>query len=110
MADNVDNDSGVFPGVSDKDEAYANDSCRFSGVDTTILLTTTAVELKVGGSVLADRKYIFLQARDNNIRWGFNTSCNFDIFKNQFIIMPLGVTIYAKTTTGTGTIVIGEAS
>lgn len=110
MTDNVDTDSGIYPGVSPLDEGYANDSCRTSGIDTTILLTTVAVELKVGGSALADRKYMFIQARDNNIKWGFNTTCNFDLFKNQLIIMPVAVTMYAKTSVGTGTIVIGEAS
>lgn len=110
MADNIDNDSGVYPGVSPKDEGYSNDSCRSSVIDTTIVLTTTAVELKVGASALADRKYLMMQARDNNIRWGFNTSCNFDLFKNEKIIIPVGVAVYGKTTSGTGTIVIAEGS
>jgi len=61
---------------------------------------------------LADRKYIWMQALDNNIVWGFSpTECVFPIFKSQLLTFPIGdVPIYARTTTGTGNIAFGEGS
>lgn len=83
------------------------------GTDTVINLTTAAVELKVGGSALANRKYVILEGLASNIKWGFsNTTQSFDIFKNQILMIPLGpnTAIWAKMSTGTGTIAFGEVA
>lgn len=88
------------------------DTCNVSGLSGTIALTTVAVELKVGVSRLTDRKYIWLQALDNNIFWGFAPgTCVFPIFKNQLLSFPIGNTpIYAVMSTGTGNIAFGEGA
>lgn len=85
-------------------------TAALSGV---ISLTTTPVPLRIGGSNLVNRKYIILEALSSAIVWGFSeTSQPFNVFKNQFIMIPCGsnITIYAKVTTGTGDISVGELS
>lgn len=91
-------------------ELNTADSCRTSGLEAVVALTTTAVILKVGGSPLADRKYLILEAQDNNIKWGFSSTCVFNLFKNEKIVLPMGVAVYAKMIAGTGNIAIGECS
>jgi len=80
------------------------------GVSTTLNLTTTAQVLKVGASALADRKYIEMQATSKNVKWGYNTNCDFDLFKNQFFSLPAGENciVYLKASTGTATIAVSE--
>ena len=83
------------------------------GVDILVSLTTAAVQLKVGGSPLANRKYVILEGQSNNIKWGFsNTTQSFDIFRDQILMIPCGpnTTIWAKVTAGTGTIAVGEVA
>jgi len=83
------------------------------GIDTVINLTTAAVELKVGGSPLANRKYVILEGQSTNIKWGFsNTTQSFDVFKSQILMIPLGpnTAIWAKVTAGTGTLAFGEVA
>jgi hypothetical protein len=61
----------------------------------------------------ANRKYFIMEALDNNVKWGFSASTqNFDLFKSQLIMIPVGpnTTVYFKMTTGTGQVVIGEVS
>lgn len=65
------------------------------GVNANIALTASvARELKVGGSVLANRKYVVFQALDNGIYFGFSSgvtvSNGVPIFKNQLLMMPIG--------------------
>ena len=110
MVDNTDPNNGDVGRVSDNNEAASIDSALTSGTDTTTNLTTTAVELKVGASRLPERKYLIVEGLSNNIKWGFTTSCPFDLFKNQLIMMPIGVAVYAKMSTGTGSIAVGEAN
>lgn len=90
------------------------DTVNTVAVSSTIILTTTPQELKVGGSRLANRKYIWMQALDSNIKWGFGpltTACTFDVFKNQLFSFPIGnVPIYAYTTVGTANIAFGEGA
>ena len=89
------------------------DVLLYGGVDAVINLTTAAVELKVGGSALVNRKYVILEGQAANIKWGFsNTTQSFDIFKNQILMIPLGpnTAIWAKMSTGTGTIAFGEVA
>jgi hypothetical protein len=87
------------------------DGCNTSALDDVLALTTGAIEGKVGGSRLANRKYIEMQALTSNVKWGYNTSCNFDLFKNQFFSLPVGdVAIYFKVSTGTGSVSFSEKS
>lgn len=98
-------------GAKSNNELLASDCINTSASDLVLALTTTAVEIKVGGTRLTNRKYIFLQALSSNVKWGFNTTCNFDLFKNQFFVLPTGnVTVYIKVSIGTGSCAIGEGS
>ncbi len=90
-------------------ELSVNDTPQ-QGVSATLALTTTPQILKVGASALAGRKTIEMQALSKNVKWGYNTNCEFDLFKNQFFALPAGenCVVYLKVSTGTGSIAIGE--
>jgi len=95
--------------VSSINELQVNDVPE-QGTSTTLTLTTTAVLFKVGASVLSNRKYIEMQAIDKNVKWGYTTNCDFDLFKNQFFSLPAGenCNVYLKASTGTADIAISE--
>lgn len=94
---------------SDKD-MQVTDSPNSGGVDKVFNLTTTAQEVRVGASPKTNRKYIYLEALDRNIKWGFNTDCNFSLKRGSFFILPVGqnTTVYAKTSSGTADMVGAE--
>ena len=81
-----------------------------SGVNSILNLTTTAVIGRVGLSNLEQRKYYIMEALSTGVKWGFDSSCPFDLFKSQLIMIPLGdsVNIYFKMSTGTGQVSIAE--
>jgi hypothetical protein len=81
-----------------------------TGLSTTLALTTTAIEGKVGASTMVNRKYIEMQGLSNNIKWGYTTTCDFDLFKSQFFSLPAGTNckVYFKMSTGTGSVAISE--
>lgn len=81
-----------------------------TGLNATLSLTTSAQEAKVGATALADRKFLDAQATSSNVKWGYDTTCPFDLFKNQFFSLPAGFNckIYFKVSTGTGSVAIGE--
>lgn len=91
------------------DELQVNDVPQ-QGTSAILNLTTAPVELKVGASPLANRKYIEMQALEKNVKWGYTTNCEFNLFKNQFFALPCGenCTIYLKASTGTSSVSIGE--
>ena len=105
--------SGNYGEVSDNNETLTADILNNGGTNTTLNVTTTATELKVGASRLADRKYIVFQALDNGITCGFtNGTQSFSAFKNQFFFMPVGenTEIWFKADTGTKQVAIGEVA
>lgn len=76
------------------------DSLNDSAVYGTLSVGTTAVEVKVGGSPLTNRKMVHMLAEDNQIYWGYDasvtTSNGTRIYKNQFVELPIGpdISIY----------------
>lgn len=82
------------------------------GLDTIINVTSTPVELKVGGSRLANRKYVIMEALDTGIKWGFTSSTqSFDLFKSQLIMVPVGEnTEVWFSTSGTKQVAIAEVA
>jgi hypothetical protein len=80
------------------------------GINTTLNLTTTAAEGKVGASTLVNRKYVEMQALTNNVKWGYDSTCPFDLFKGQFFSLPAGNTckVYFKASTGTAQVAFAE--
>ena len=77
-----------------------------------IVASGATAELKVGGSVLANRKGVFFQSKSTSVSWGHSISIlPFDCFKNQFFSLPIGdgTTVYFKNNGGSdATIAIGE--
>lgn len=73
---------------------HANDDAAHGAMT----VGTSAVELKVGGSVLANRKAVTMQAMDNSVYWGYSNTVTVStgtrIFKNQFIPLPVGPDIH----------------
>ena len=71
-----------------------SDVLDIAGVNASLTVGLTAVELKVGGSPLADRKYVIFQSQDNGVYFGFSngvtTSNGIKIFKDQLLMMPIG--------------------
>ena len=90
-------------------ELDVNDTPQ-QGLSAILNLTTTAQELKVGASPLVNRKLIEMQALDRNVKWGYNTNCEFDLFRNQFFALPCGenCTLFLKTSSGTADVAISE--
>ena len=81
-----------------------------SGVSATLNLTTTAIELKVGALAKVNRRLIEMQALEKNVKWGYNSNCDFDLIKNQFFSLPCGedCILYLKASTGTSSVAISE--
>lgn len=97
--------------ASANNELRSNDCINTSAIDTILNLTTVAQEVKVGANRLTERKYIWMQAIATNIKWGFDTNCRFDLFRNQLVIHPVGnVPVYMKMSTGTGTAIVAEGA
>lgn len=100
--------------VTPNQDIGAVDTVNASVTGGTITLSGTPVELKIGGSRLANRKYIWMEALGNNVKWGFGPTvgqCPFDCFKSQLFSFPIGdVAIYAYATTGTPSVAFGEGA
>jgi len=86
------------------------DDIRGQGLNTILSLTTSAVEGKVGTTRLSGRNYIEMQALSSNVKWGYDSSCPFDLFKNQFFALPISdvCPIYFKSSSGIASVAIGE--
>ncbi len=80
------------------------------GLNTILNLTTTPTEGKVGATALANRKIVEMQGLTTNVKWGYDATCPFDLFKSQFFSLPMGFNckIYFKMSTGTGSVAFGE--
>jgi hypothetical protein len=80
------------------------------GLSTVLSLTTTAQEGKCGATTMVNRKYIEMQGLTSNVKWGYTTNCDFDLFKNQFFSLPAGENckVYFKVSVGTGSVAFGE--
>jgi hypothetical protein len=88
------------------------DTHNNGGLDTTISVTSgSPVELKVGATRLANRKYVIMEALDTGIKWGFsNSTQSFDLFKSQLIMVPIGenTEIWFDCQSGTKQVSIAE--
>ena len=84
-------------------------STAASGVGSVLSLSTVEQVVKVGVSQLVGRAAITIQALSDNVKWGYNSDCDFDLFKNQLFFLSIGAaTVYIKVSTGTGSAAIGE--
>jgi len=81
--------------VTSTGEAKVSDIIDNGGVHGAIIVGTSAVEAKVGGSVLADRKLLTIFHNGNGrLYWGYDntitTSNGTQIFKNTMFAIPAG--------------------
>lgn len=100
-------------GSSNNRELFIRDTHDNGGLDTTINLTTSPIEGKVGATRKLERKYVIMEALTTGVKWGFsNTTQNFDLFKSQLIMVPIGenTQIWFKMSSGTGQVAFGELS
>lgn len=86
------------------------DTPNQTALNVTLNLTTTPQEGKVGVSTMTNRKYLEMQGLTSNVKWGYDTTCPFDLFKNQFFSLPAGTNckVYFKASTGTAQVAIAE--
>lgn len=106
-------DEQEFANVTPNNDLQTADILNVAAADTVVALTTTPVQIRVGGTNLADRKYVILEALSTRVKWGFSSGTqSFDIFKSQLIMVPVGenVTVWARVSSGTGSIAVGELS
>jgi hypothetical protein len=91
-------------------ELAVSDIPNQTGVNATLNLTTTAVEGKVGANALVNRKYVEMLALTTNVKWGYDSTCPFELYKSQFFSLPMGENckVYFKASTGTAQVVVGE--
>ena len=70
------------------------DNLNDSAVFGSLSVGTSAVQVKVGGSPLANRKLVIMQPKDTGIFWGYDntvtTSTGVEMFKDQIIPMECG--------------------
>lgn len=80
------------------------------GLNTILNLTIIAIEGKVGATALANRKIVEMQGLTSNVKWGYDATCPFDLFKSQFFSLPMGENckVYFKMSTGVGSVAFGE--
>lgn len=77
------------------------DNLNSDGVQGTLTVGTTAVEVKVGASPHIRRRLVVMSADDNSIYWGYTSgvtiSTGIRIYKNQTVWIPAGeeLTIFA---------------
>jgi len=94
-------------------ELVVADSLNNGGTSGTIVLTTTAVEAKVGASALTNRKSLTIQPLDGKILWGYsNSSQPFELAKLQPASWNVGsgTAIWIKSSSGTVNVAVGEAA
>lgn len=93
------------------------DVTRGTGLQTTLTVGTSPVEVKVGGSRLADRKIINIDNTSNGIiYWGYSASTSTTsfagrLFKDQQMFLPAGpsTAVYLVASTAGNSVHIGEA-
>lgn len=80
--------------VTDNKELATTDGIRAQGVYGALTVGTSAVEIKVGGSRLTNRKAVTFYNNSNQVMyWGFNssvtTSNGTPIAKNEFVVWQI---------------------
>jgi len=106
--------NGVEINSSQNKEVWIRDTHDNGGLDAKLNLNDIApTEGKAGIGRKVGRKYVIMEALDKHVVWGFSsTTQNFDLFKKQLIMVPLGENsqIWFKMTHGTGQVAFGELS
>lgn len=82
---------GYISNVTPLKEASTSDILNNGGLDAELTVGISAVELKVGASRKANRKYVIFQALDQNIKFGFTSlTQNIPCQKHRVFMLPVG--------------------
>lgn len=90
-----------MPGVDSNatyggDDSVVSDILDAGGVQSGITVGTSAVEVKVGASKLANRKLVTAQPKANGVFWGYTsgvtTSSGTELFKDQVLAIAASET------------------
>ena len=79
------------------------------GIGTALSVTTTAQEVKVGGSPLAERKVVTIQPLDGDIYYGYdsgtlNSTTGTLVYQGQLLHIEAGESLPIYIVAGTGTV------
>lgn len=112
MVDNVDSDSGKYPGVSDNNDGFYYDGIRVQAKQRRVTATTTAQIANFSGTTnLSKRKSIMLVALSGSTFFGFdNTDVSIPIATNEKLMLALGeaINVYIKTSSGSRDVIVVE--
>lgn len=84
-----------------------------SGVAAAIAVSTTAVEMKVGATTLANRKLLLIQAQAAGYSWGLTSGSQpFDFPNGTILSFAFGpnISVWVKKASGTSNIAVAEFS
>lgn len=104
----------TYVAVSSTQDARVSDAIHTGGVQAALSVSTTAIELKVGGSRLTNRKLVTALS-DGTIWWGYTnavtTATGTPIYKDQYVIWAADDTtsIYLIASAGTKDVRITES-
>jgi len=104
--------------IGNVSSAVKSDDCvRTTLLNAVLTVGTTQVEAKVGASTLTNRKYISFRALDSGIFWGASgltadstSTGGTELFKNEFLMVPIGVPVYLRATGAGKLIAITESA
>ena len=100
-----------FVNATANNELKSADVLNVSAGNTTLTITTTASLAQVGGSPLAGRKLLIIQAQTNSIVWGFSAvSQPFTLANGASLYLSVGdgISVYLRRTTGSGPVAVAE--
>lgn len=99
--------------ATDSGEIKSADLMNVNAVQASLSVTGTAIVARAGASNLPNRKMVILQCNSNNITYGFNSSAQpFSLPRGTTLYLSIGenVTLYLRSTGGTGTVIVAELS
>ena len=90
-----------------------SDTLNDTAVSTALDLTTAPIVARAGANNLLDRKALVLQAKSDNILWGFSVGSQpFSLSNNEKAAFDIGpnIDVYVRMSAGTGTLAVAEIS
>ena len=96
---------------TDDGRLKTDETINGSVVQTVLNVTTSAIAARVNANNLPNRKMLYIQCQGTNIVYGFDSGSQpFILPKNTTLAFEIGsnITLYLKTTSGSGNVVIAE--
>lgn len=89
------------------------DLINTTSTQTTLSVSTTAQECKVGGSTLANRKLLLIQVQGSGFVYGFSSGSQpFDLPNGSTLSLALGpnISVWVRKASGTANVAVAELS